>query len=108
MLVHVHETEDGSGWVKVVDDQGGKGLVPASYIELLASNPTDTQPLGQYGIISSPCHLFVLTDSLLVRGIYNYSAQGPDELTVAQGELIKLSRGPAGGQNYGDGWWEGE
>ena len=31
--VHVLEEDDGSGWVKVADDSGGKGLVPASYIE---------------------------------------------------------------------------
>lgn len=27
------EEDDGSGWVKVMDDSGGKGLVPASYLE---------------------------------------------------------------------------
>jgi formin-binding protein 1 len=33
--VDVLEEDDGSGWVKVADDRGGKGLVPASYIELV-------------------------------------------------------------------------
>lgn len=42
-----------------------------------------------------------------MRGIYEYKAQGPDELAVTQGELIELSAGPSGGRNYGDGWWEG-
>ena len=28
------EVDDGSGWIKVADSQGGKGLVPASYVEL--------------------------------------------------------------------------
>ena len=31
--VRVIEDDDGSGWVKVVDEDGGRGLVPASYIE---------------------------------------------------------------------------
>jgi uncharacterized protein YgiM (DUF1202 family) len=31
--VHVIEEDDGSGWVKVLDEGGGRGLVPASYIE---------------------------------------------------------------------------
>jgi hypothetical protein len=31
--VHVIEEDDGSGWVKVLDEDGGRGLVPASYIE---------------------------------------------------------------------------
>lgn len=31
--VRVIEEDDGSGWVKVVDEDGDRGLVPASYIE---------------------------------------------------------------------------
>jgi formin-binding protein 1 len=31
--VHIVEEDDGSGWVKVADGKGGKGLVPASYVE---------------------------------------------------------------------------
>lgn len=31
--MRVIEDDDGSGWVKVVDEDGGRGLVPASYIE---------------------------------------------------------------------------
>jgi formin-binding protein 1 len=36
--VRLIEEDDGSGWVKVADVEGGKGLVPASYIELLGSS----------------------------------------------------------------------
>lgn len=32
-MVYVVEEDDGSGWVKVTDNLGGKGLVPASYLE---------------------------------------------------------------------------
>jgi formin-binding protein 1 len=31
--VRVIEEDDGSGWVKVLDEGGGRGLVPASYVE---------------------------------------------------------------------------
>jgi hypothetical protein len=31
--VRVIEEDDGSGWVKVVDEDGDRGLVPASYVE---------------------------------------------------------------------------
>ena len=31
--MRVVEEDDGSGWVKVLDESGGRGLVPASYIE---------------------------------------------------------------------------
>lgn len=42
-----------------------------------------------------------------VRGLYVYQANGPDELDVKEGEMIELSSGATGGQNYSDGWWEG-
>jgi len=37
--VRVVEEDDGSGWVKVVDEGGGQGLVPASYIEAADATP---------------------------------------------------------------------
>ena len=53
--VRVVEVDDGSGWVKVVDEGGGRGLVPASYIEAadgtLAPNSGagETIGSGQFG-----------------------------------------------------------
>lgn len=35
--VKVLEEDDGSGWVKVANNSGGKGLVPASYVEEVGS-----------------------------------------------------------------------
>ena len=61
--VHVLEEDDGSGWVKVADDSGGKGLVPASYIEVLEGAQTtrsatpslgQSQPNVDYGTVSCP------------------------------------------------------
>lgn len=43
-----------------------------------------------------------------VRVVYDYEAQGPDELSIREGEVLELSSGPHGGQNHADGWWEGE
>lgn len=53
------EDDDGSGWIKVADVKGGKGLVPASYIEMVEENaappqaPVTTKPKrlgsGKYG-----------------------------------------------------------
>lgn len=42
----------------------------------------------------------------LVRVLYSYESNGPDELSIAEGEEIELTTGPEGGQNYADGWWE--
>ncbi len=38
-IVKVVDPDDGSGWVKVADEEGGKGLVPASYIEVEKKSP---------------------------------------------------------------------
>ncbi|KAI0357415.1 hypothetical protein OH77DRAFT_1450808 [Trametes cingulata] len=100
-IVHVLEEDDGSGWVKVADDSGAKGLVPASYIEFMSANPAPN---------SSTSSLSSGTDQMsgeYVRGIYSYKAQGPDEIDVEEGKLIRLTEGPTGGRNYADGWWEG-
>ena len=46
------EPDDGSGWVKVADDQGRDGLVPASYLELDTSPPprvSSQASSGQHG-----------------------------------------------------------
>ena len=41
MKVHILEPDDGSGWVKVADMTGDSGLVPATYLKSL-----DTEPSG--------------------------------------------------------------
>jgi formin-binding protein 1 len=63
--VHVLEEDDSSGWIKVIDNGGRKGLIPASYVEFsdeieapppvpLESRPS--QGSGTYGM----AHFFVL------------------------------------------------
>ncbi|KAI0669220.1 hypothetical protein C8Q78DRAFT_1042286 [Trametes maxima] len=101
-VVHVLEEDDGSGWVKVSDDSGGKGLVPASYIELFDASPAPNSSTSSLG---SGAHQAMGGE--YVRGIYAYKAQGPDEIDVEEGEVIRLTDGPTGGRNYADGWWEG-
>ncbi|KAL5524396.1 BZZ1 [Sanghuangporus sanghuang] len=100
MTVQVAEDDDGSGWVKVADTKGGKGLVPASYIEVIEGNvvpppvPVTTKPKQQ-------------GSGKYVRGLYTYEATGPDEINIEEGGMYELSSGAGGGQNYADGWWEG-
>jgi formin-binding protein 1 len=105
------EPDDGSGWVKVVDDRGRSGLVPASYLEhdVQATPPPKASSQGgsgQYGNNLPLKSMYVLIGTI-VRAIYPYEAQGDDELSFKEGELIELTSGPTGGQHYGDGWWEG-
>ncbi|KAF9499043.1 hypothetical protein BDN71DRAFT_1480868 [Pleurotus eryngii] len=92
LLVHVLEPDDGSGWVKVANANGQSGLVPASYIEAIGDEPQPPPDIDHWAV---------------VRAIYAYVAQGADEISIKEGEQIELTSGPAGGQFYGDGWWEG-
>jgi hypothetical protein len=113
--VTVLEDDDGSGWIKVDDGAGGKGLVPASYVNLSEDTPAPAPTSakaksphgsGQYG----PCDACSGAQFLTigpVRGLYDYTAQGPDEMNLEVGQMIELSVGPNGGQNYATGWWEG-
>ncbi|KAJ7796189.1 hypothetical protein B0H14DRAFT_2916290 [Mycena olivaceomarginata] len=95
-VVQVIEPDDGSGWVKVSDGENA-GLVPASYVEY-----EDAAPSGGGGGGSEE------GSGQYVRGIYAYTSCGPDELGLDVGELIELTSGPNGGQQYGDGWWQGK
>ncbi|GJE88388.1 hypothetical protein PsYK624_044710 [Phanerochaete sordida] len=98
-VVRVVEEDDGSGWVKVLDDEGAKGLVPASYLEPVeAAAAPAAAPAQAHAVQGS---------GRFVRALYDYSPQGADEMAVAEGQLIELSAGPSGGQGYADGWWEG-
>ena len=118
--MHVLEEDDGSGWVKVADRVGEKGLVPATYIELSDSHaitpteapaPGHAQGSGKYGTSANHCPKFFRSyrpsGRHKVRGIYDYQAQGPDELSIQKGGSIELTSGPTGGEHYADGWWEG-
>lgn len=116
-MVNIIEEDDGSGWIKVVDAEGGKGLVPATYVEViapssskstLATRASPKQGSGKYGLFCA--HLLASpseSESPIVRGIYEYTAQGSDELGLREGEIVELTPGPSGGENYGEGWWEG-
>jgi hypothetical protein len=42
--VRVIEEDDGSGWVKVDDGAGGKGLVPATYLDMNMDTDASTPP----------------------------------------------------------------
>jgi hypothetical protein len=127
--VKVLEEDDGSGWVKVANNSGGKGLVPASYVEVVGSEEESNvtpRTSAQYGaLICLRCSssasrlslracLTTVTDDynpwclIVVRGVYDYPATGEDEISVKEGRMIRLTTGPRGGQKYGDGWWEGQ
>jgi Variant SH3 domain len=55
--VAVLEEDDGSGWVKVTQGSGDKGLVPASYVEITAYQAPSSfnGRSGQFGFL--PCFM---------------------------------------------------
>ncbi|KAI5119404.1 hypothetical protein M0805_005947 [Coniferiporia weirii] len=100
-IVQVLEDDDGSGWTKVADGNGGKGLVPASYVELIDE---EYQSPPKIPVRTKPQ---TFASGKYVRSLYTYQGRGPDELSLEEGALYELSSGPNGGENYADGWWEG-
>lgn len=48
-MVKVLEEDDGSGWIKVMNDSGGKGLVPASYVKVVGAEKKVSKTTAQYG-----------------------------------------------------------
>ncbi|KAF8895149.1 hypothetical protein BD779DRAFT_1797047 [Infundibulicybe gibba] len=110
--VQILEADDGSGWVKVANKMGHSGLVPASYVEEESSSPQIASPTAHQGPkncgeFEYPRRQQRLTINILVRALYDYKARGTDELGLVEGEIVELTEGPAGGQNYAEGWWEG-
>ena len=56
--VKILEEDDGSGWVKVANTSGGKGLVPASYVEVVGSEKVSNvtpRTSAQYGTLIYLC-----------------------------------------------------
>ncbi|KAF6744502.1 hypothetical protein DFP72DRAFT_1094692 [Ephemerocybe angulata] len=109
-VVQVVEEDDGSGWMKVLNEYGETGLVPATYLEeeeapsTAVAMPTPTPGRGGAPPVKQNA---VQGSGEQVRAVYAYAAQGADELGLAEGEVLELSSGPRGGKYYGEGWWEG-
>ncbi|KAF8758895.1 Fes/CIP4, and EFC/F-BAR homology domain [Rhizoctonia solani] len=95
-IVEIVEHDDGSGWVKILNEQGAEGLVPATYIEVVAPalNKRRAPPPPTRGA----------SVAKLVKALYSYEAQGDDELSLKEGTTYELT---PNGENAGDGWWEG-
>jgi len=52
--VKILEEDDGSGWIKVANNSGGKGLVPASYVKVAGSEKESNitpRTSAQYGVL---------------------------------------------------------
>ncbi|CAK9437864.1 uncharacterized protein LODBEIA_P22420 [Lodderomyces beijingensis] len=94
----VVEADDGSGWT-LVNGPSGQGLVPTSYIEIISTAP----PAGK----SAPPAVAPKRGAKRVQyleALYDYEADGDDELTIQAGDRIILVQD----DTEGNGWTEGE
>jgi formin-binding protein 1 len=106
---------DGSGWMKV---RAGfkEGLVPASYVEPIASTSTNTRPSSTYSNSGSSAHGSLTKKKgpavapkrgakklKYVEALYDYTAASEAEHSMVEGERFLLIK-----EDPGDGWAEVE
>lgn len=99
----VVDEDDGSGWTMIHLENGQEGLVPTSYIEVfpnVAAN--DTGGSKKKGPSVAPKRGAKRVQ--YVEALYDYEADGDDELTIAAGDKIVLVQD----DTDGSGWTEGE
>lgn len=90
----VVEDDDGSGWTCVRDSTGSSGLVPTSYLTIRRAESSKKQ-----GPKVAPRRGKKVN---YVEALYDYTAQGGDELTIHAGDKIVVTKGDD------NGWTEGE
>lgn len=125
-------TADGSGWMRIRSPLGEEGLVPASYVENIASAPAPTSSFADRPSYQRPMSTAsVSTTSLAgsisssapsvkkkgpavapkrggkkikyVEALYTYEASGEGEASMEEGEKLVLVA-----PDSGDGWCEVE
>lgn len=103
--VIVVEEEDQEGWCKVTTNDGRRGLVPASYLQLEGVGGESRR--GEFSrarCFDRSRQAVQDTDALfVVIAIYDYEATEDGELTIREGEEIELT---ALGEDFGEGWTE--
>uniref|UniRef100_A0A8C8VMF1 Intersectin-1 n=1 Tax=Pelusios castaneus TaxID=367368 RepID=A0A8C8VMF1_9SAUR len=91
--------KDGDWWTGTLGDKSG--VFPSNYVRLKDSE--DSKPWGtahRGGGVNGHFSLFNLTE--IAQVIASYTATGPEQLTLAPGQLILIRKKNPGG------WWEGE
>lgn len=90
--VEVIEPEDASGWVKVRSADERVGLVPGSYLRVGEAGADDATGEGTSHLAGHH-----------VVAMYEYVAQGMEELSLVEGESVELTDV---GADFGEGWTE--
>ncbi|RLV93823.1 Protein BZZ1 [Spathaspora sp. JA1] len=101
--VTVLEPDDG-GWT-LIEASAGKGLVPTSYLEIIQSDNTSLSSLQKtkkQGPAVAPRRGGKKVS--YVQALYDYTADGDDEISIRAGDKIVLVQE----DTDGSGWTEGE
>lgn len=123
---HINTLPDGSGWIKVRSPISGEGLVPASYLEVMATSPfDDSHPTSARRRSVASVSTTSLQGSIdsasgkkkgpavapkrgakkikYVEALYQYTATTEGETNMNEGERLVLIT-----PDQGDGWCEVE
>ncbi|KAG7661547.1 BZZ1 [[Candida] subhashii] len=105
-LTVVEEDTNGSGWT-MVNGPNGPGLVPTAYIQISAPVP-HTPPSGDTPAQKKKGPMVMPRRGAkkiqYVEALYDYTADGDDELSIRAGDRIVLVQD----DTDGSGWTEGE
>lgn len=106
--IEVVEPDDGSGWMRA-SIYGRDGLIPASYVELIAAPPVARPASMTSSVASSKKKGPAVAPKRgakklkYVVALYDYAGRSELELTIHEGDRIIKT-----GDDTGDGWMEGE
>ncbi|CEH15814.1 Cdc42-interacting protein CIP4 [Ceraceosorus bombacis] len=98
---------DDGGWSRVQTASGSSGLVPTSYVDQSAAftAPTAPAPIPARPPPTSRATKPAQTPQVKrVTALYDYAAQGNDEIDLTEGEQVELT---GKGLAFGDGWAQG-
>lgn len=101
-IFNVIDEDDGSGWT-MINNNGKEGLVPTSYITIIpGSSPAPSDTPKKKGPSVAPKRGAKRIQ--YVEALYDYVADGDDEISISQGDKIILIQEDLDGS----GWTEGE
>lgn len=100
--VDVVTEDDGSGWTKVLNSKGASGLVPTSYLEITRAVARTDTGSKKKGPSVAPKRGAKRVQ--YVEALYDYQADGEDEMSIRAGDRIVLVQD----DTDASGWTEGE
>ncbi|KAK6455795.1 uncharacterized protein RJT20DRAFT_97464 [Scheffersomyces xylosifermentans] len=98
------EEDDGSGWTLIRLNNGQQGLAPTSYLEIVKAIQADNTGSSTKKKGPSVAPRRGAKKVAYVEALYDYTADGDDEISISAGDKIILIQDDIDGS----GWTEGE